>query len=363
MGQMYYKTSSGALVPITGATNDPTKVSLTGTETISGDKTFSGALVPSSPFSNRNKIINGAFAVDQRNSGASQTFTAGGVLAYTVDRWYAYCTGANITGQRVAGSAPFQYYYRFTGAASNTAVGFGTRLEAADTYHLAGKTATLSVYAASSSLTSLTWTAYYANTTDAFGTLAQRTSQLIATGTFTLTGTVSQKTAQISVPVAATTGIEIVFSGGALLGSQTLTFAGAQLELGSSATPFEFEPSGSTLQKCQRYYETTFNYVDGWIPKTDLSGTAVVNAGGFGSSNATATPEMPLKYSRKRVLPTIKIYAPLNNPSTDKVRKASDGTTFSVGGTSIGLQEAAIAITSATANVSYQYGMTVEAEL
>jgi len=73
----------------------------------------------------RNVFINGGFSVDQRNSGASQTITAGAALAYTVDRWYAYCTGANITGARVAGTAPSQYYYRFTGATSNTAVGVG----------------------------------------------------------------------------------------------------------------------------------------------------------------------------------------------------------------------------------------------
>ena len=49
----------------------------------------------------RNRIINGNMAIDQRNSGASQTFTAAAALAYSVDRWYGYCTGANVTGQRV----------------------------------------------------------------------------------------------------------------------------------------------------------------------------------------------------------------------------------------------------------------------
>jgi hypothetical protein len=59
---------------------------------------------------------------------------------------------------------------------------------------------------------------------------------------------------QISIPSAATTGIEIVFITGALLGSQTLNFAGIQLEQGSIATAFEFEPFETTLRKCQRYY-------------------------------------------------------------------------------------------------------------
>ena len=202
----------------------------------------------------RNNIINGAFNVDQRNTGASQTFTSGAALAYSVDRWYGYCTGANVTGARVAGAAPFQYYYRFTGAASNTAVGFGTRLEAADTYHLSGQTCSLSAYLASSTLTTVTWNAYYATTADSFGTLASPTRTSIATGTFTITSSVTRYTASVSVPAAATTGIEIVFTTGALVAAATLTFGGVQLEKGSVATPFEFEPIGTTLRKCQRYY-------------------------------------------------------------------------------------------------------------
>jgi len=34
----------------------------------------------------RNKLINGGMAVDQRNAGATQTFTAAAALAYSVDR-------------------------------------------------------------------------------------------------------------------------------------------------------------------------------------------------------------------------------------------------------------------------------------
>jgi hypothetical protein len=113
----------------------------------------------------RNIFINGSFGIDQRRDGSSQTFTAAAALAYSVDRWYGYCTGANVTGQRIAGTAPDQFFYRFTGATSNTLVGFGQRIEAANSFHFAGQTATLSVSLASSSLTSVTWTAFYANTT------------------------------------------------------------------------------------------------------------------------------------------------------------------------------------------------------
>lgn len=212
----------------------------------------------------RNRIINGGMAVDQRNAGASQTFTAGAALAYSVDRWYGYCTGANVTGQRVQGATVGQFYYRFTGAASVTAIGFGQRIEQLNSADLAGTTATLSVDLANSVLTTVTWTAYYATTADTFGTLASPTRTQIATGTFTVNSTVTRYSTQISVPAAATTGIEIVFTVGAQT-SGTWTIGNVQLEAGSVATPFERRSYGQELALCQRYYETIGGSVSGDI--------------------------------------------------------------------------------------------------
>lgn len=202
--------------------------------------------------SNINRIINGAMAVDQRNAGAAQTITAAAALAYTVDRWYAYCTGANVTGQRVAGTGNNQFAYRFTGAASVTAIGFGQRIEAANSIDLAGSTATLGVDLANSLLTSVTWTAYYANTADTFGTLASPTRTQIATGTFTVNSTLTRYSAQIFIPSAAITGLEIVFSVGAQT-SGTWTIDNVQLEAGPLATPFERRNITQELINCQRY--------------------------------------------------------------------------------------------------------------
>ena len=203
--------------------------------------------------SNINRIINGAMTIDQRNSGAAQTITAAAALAYTADRWYAYSTGANVTGQRITGSANNQYAYRFTGAASVTAIGFGQRIEAANSIDLAGSTATLGVDLANSVLTSVTWTAYYATTADTFGTLASPTRTQIATGTFTVTSTLTRYSAQIFIPSAAITGIEIVFSVGAQT-SGTWTIDNVQLEAGPLATPFERRMIGQELILCQRYF-------------------------------------------------------------------------------------------------------------
>ena len=222
------------------------------------DTSLQGAAA--SPYVLKNRIINGAMAIDQRNAAASQTFTAAGALAYAVDRWYGYCTGANVTGQRVAGSTTptnSQYRYRFTGAASVTAVGFGQRIEQSNSYDLAGSTCTLSAdLGISATLTTVTWTASYATTTaDTFGTLASPTVTQIATGTFTVSATMTNFNAQISVPAAATTGIQIVFTVGALTAGLTWTIGNVQLERNSTATLFEQRLYNQELANCQRYYE------------------------------------------------------------------------------------------------------------
>lgn len=210
-------------------------------------------------FGFKNRIINGLMTTDQRNAAASQTFTAAAALAYSVDRWYGYCTGANVTGQQVAGSTTptnTQFRYKFTGAASVTAVGFGQRIEQKNSYDLAGSTCTLSAdLAISATLTTVTWTASYATTTaDTFGSLASPTVTQIATGTFTVSATVTNFSANISVPAAATTGIQIVFTVGALTAGLTWTIGNVQLEKGSTATSFDFRSYGTELALCQRYY-------------------------------------------------------------------------------------------------------------
>jgi hypothetical protein len=224
--------------------------------------TFTNPVSQPGAFMFRNKIINGNMSVDQRNAGAAQTITAAAALAYTIDRWYAYCTGANVTGQRVAGSGDTQYRYRFTGAASVTKIGFAQRIEAANSYDLNGSVATLSVDLSNSLLTTVTWTAWYANTADTFGTLALPTRTQIATGTFTVNSTLSRYSTQISIPSAATTGIEIEFSVGAQT-SGTWVIGNAQLEKGSVSTTFEQRPIGIEFNLCERYYQVaTLNAYD-----------------------------------------------------------------------------------------------------
>ena len=273
----------------------------------------------------KNRIINGNMATDQRNAAASQTYTAAAALAYSVDRWYGYCTGANVTGQQVAGSTTptnTQFRYRFTGAASVTAVGFAQRIEQKNSYDLAGSTCTLSAdLAISATLTTVTWTAYYATTTaDTFGSLASPTVTQIATGTFTVSATVTNFSANISVPAAATTGVQILFTVGALTAGLTWTIGNVQLEKGSTATSFDYRPFGTELALCQRYYQT--------------SGTGCV----AGSSQATSADAAIVHIPPMRATPTAVMLLDTPTFSTPSIGNASisAGTIQDLGSTSTG---------------------------
>lgn len=224
-------------------------------------------IAPANLLGYRNRFINAKMEVEQRNTNQypfAQTITAGAALLYVVDRWYAYCTGANLTNgaQRAYSTASQAYGYQFTGAAGVTGIGFAQRIENIYSRDLAGLTATLSVDLANSLLTTVTWTAYYATTNNTFGTLAAPTRTQIATGTFTVNNTITRYSAQISIPSAATTGIEIVFSVGAQT-SGTWQIYRPQLELGSTATGFEWRAYDVDLQLCQRYYTRGYFYWQG----------------------------------------------------------------------------------------------------
>ena len=283
-------------------------------------------------FGFKNRIQNGSMVVDQRNAGASQTFTAAGALAYTVDRWYGYCTGANVTGQQVAGSGAVQNRYRFTGAASVTAVGFGQRIEQKNSYDLAGSTCTLSAdLAISATLTTVTWTAYYATTTaDTFGSLASPTVTSIATGTFTVSATVTNFTTNISIPAAATTGIQILFTVGALTAGLTWTIGNVQLEKGSTATSFDYRPYGTELQLCQRYYEKSYNIDVAPATLTNVSSRLASNSTSFTAGVSTRNFLLGSSFSvTKRITPAVVFYDPTAG-TINTISAYSAGTQYTV---------------------------------
>ena len=262
-------STSGSLATISNGTSNVNIASSNGaiTATINGstaltvdtsqNATLVGNMAMGSSFL-RNRLINGNMYVAQRATSA--TVTAGTTVPTAttgypcVDRWFVYSTGANVTAAQVAGSGANKNLLQVTGAASVTAVGIGQRIEQLNSYDLAGQTCTLSVSIANSLLTTVTWTASYATTTaNTFGTIGTATKTQIATGTFTVTSTLTQYTVNISVPSAATTGLEILFTVGAQT-SGTWQIGNVQFEPGSIATPFERKLYQQQLQDCQRYY-------------------------------------------------------------------------------------------------------------
>jgi hypothetical protein len=328
------------------------EIATSGNLAITGDTTVVGNLSAAN-MSGRNRIINGAMVVDQRNAGASQTITAGAALAYTVDRWYAYSTGANVTGQRVAGSGFNLFAYRFTGAASVTAIGFGQRIESLNSGDMAGTTATLSVELSNTLLTTVTWTAFYANTTDTFGTLASPTRTQIATGTFTVNSTLTRYSTQIAIPSAATTGIEIVFTVGAQT-SGTWTIDNVQLEPGTVATPFERRQVGTELTLCQRYYWKSYNQQT----KPGIAATATYRTRAYSGTYASATIQFPVVM---RSSPLCVVY----NPVTGAINswRNVDASVNITAGLSTALDNAVVTESAGATSNTFVFHITAEAEL
>jgi len=262
---------------------------------------FTGTTVMGSSFQ-RNRLINGNMYIAQRATSATVTAGTGVPTASTgypcVDRFFVYSTGANVTAAQVSGSGANRNLLRITGAASVTAVGIGQRIEAVNSIDLAGQTCTLSVDLANSLLTTVTWTANYATTADTFGTIGTPTKTQIATGTFTVTSTLTRYSVNIAVPAAATTGVEILFTVGAQT-SGTWDVGNVQLEVGSVATPFERRQFGQELALCQRYYGTATSQIvaaatspaKGIFFKSSMRTAATIAGGGAGFSVINSTTE------------------------------------------------------------------------
>lgn len=301
----------------------------------------------------RNRLINGDFFVDQRREGASQTFTAGAAIVYTVDRWYAQCSGANITGQRVGGTAPNQFAYRFTGAASNTGLLFGQRIEAANSRDLAGLDVVGSLKAKSSSITTLNWAAYWPTALDNY---ASKT--LIANGNITINPALAQYSFTFNAGGGVPNGLAIEFSAGALTGGNTLEFESVQLEAGTVATSFERPSISERLRACQRYYEKSYDI--GLAPGTVDSDGAMFNR----AFAANSWEALGVFQVIKRVPPTVVLYS-TNTGTPARVYNANGGGDLStgVGALNVGVRQFRAACSQGNANDFLICHFTADSEL
>jgi hypothetical protein len=260
-------------------------------------------LVPVTAFKNR--IINGAMQIDQRNAGASVTFSS----QYTVDRWVAVedSDGA-MTAQQIS-DAPvgFTKSLRFTTTTADASLGatqyvsVSQFIEGFNTSDLAWGTANASTITISfwvkSSLTgtfggSLRNGDYnrsysFTYTISASNTWEQKTITIAGdtTGTWATDNNASIRLAfglgvgsTFSGTAGSWSGSNFVSSTGAtsVIGTLNATWqvTGVQLEKGSTATSFDYRPYGTELQLCERYYEV--------IAGGDISG------GAFSASNLFA---------------------------------------------------------------------------
>jgi hypothetical protein len=288
----------GATVIITGVTPTGYNGTYTVTASSAGSVSFASTTTGS-------QTVAGLITYTSVTVTAGTTVPTASTGYPIVDRWFVYSTGANVVAAQVAGTGSNRNLLQVAGAASVTAVGIGQRIESLNSYDLSGKTCTLSVSIANSLLTTVTWTAYYATTTDTFGTIGTPTKTQIATGTFTVNSTLTRYSTNISVPAAATTGIEILFTVGAQT-SGTWQIDDVQFEEGSIATPFERSLFPSQLSQCQRYYSKSYLIDSG--PGT---ATSIGSLEFFSPTTSGNRPIVPIVLPvAMRAVPSSTVYSP-----------------------------------------------------
>lgn len=202
-----------------------------------------------------NYVINGSQRISQYNFANSHAITS--TAKHVIDRFYAVSNGANSTGAWVNGDSTHKKLYQITGAAGVTSTLYGTRLTSEDTKELAGSTVCLAVDILNSLLTSVDWELYYGSANNTFGTVASPNRTLIASGTFAVNGTMTRYSADIAIPSAATTGLEIVFKTGAQV-SGTVKYSHISLRKGAGNSEFIGIHKPLELLACQHFYEKSF---------------------------------------------------------------------------------------------------------
>jgi hypothetical protein len=237
----------------------------------------------------KNRIINGAMVIDQRNAGASVTPTN---LQYMLDRWFASVSQASkFTVQQNAGSVTSPVgFSNYLGVTSSSAYSVG----AADNFNIGQKIegynfADMAWGTANASAVTLSFWVR-SSLTGSFGaSVFNNATNRSYPFSYTINSANTWEYKTVTIPgdttgtwVGATNGIGLYiywslgcgsnYNGtantwaGALylqpsgatsvVGTNGATFyiTGVQLEKGSTATSFDYRPYGTELALCQRYY-------------------------------------------------------------------------------------------------------------
>ena len=269
------------------------------TEATSGSGiTFAKDVIPTTPLSHRNLIINGAFNIWQRSTDI--TASDGSNEGYnSVDRWYfnfnSACPGTLDIDRSTDTPDDFGYSMKLKCNATGTPVGSSAdfvtanmRIEAQDLQHL-------SYGSSGAKVTTLSWYMKSVNYTDPITVSIQKPDGTAAYYLKSFTPTTSWARYTMTIPANTTSGHTIANDNGvgfvvqiALSGSDGGSFeqtgassswgttykeyindignffastsnelyiTGMQLELGSVATPFEHRSYGEELRRCERYFQ------------------------------------------------------------------------------------------------------------
>jgi len=228
-------------------------------------------IVPTAQTGFRNLIINGEMDIWQRGAPTTASPTAiGASTVYTADRWNVYraglASGASWSQSTDTATIPANFRYalrvqRIASDISTAAIAFTQHIETANAWALRGRTVSLSFYAraganysaASNALTVQLVTGTGIDESVRNG-MTNQTNALNSTATlttswqrFTYTATISSTMSSLSILLLQTP----VGTAGA---NDWFEVTGLQLELGSTATPFEYRHVGIELELCRRYY-------------------------------------------------------------------------------------------------------------
>jgi hypothetical protein len=247
-------------------------------------------------FGFKNRIINGAMMIDQRNAGSA--VTVNDTYVYTLDRWepQEYSDGVISVQQSTEAPAGFKNSLKVTATTADASLGAGQysmvqhKIEGLNIVDLAWGTAS------ASPVTLSFWVR--SSLTGTFGGAVSNSAEnrcYAFTYTISSANTWEQKSITISGDTTGTwlttngVGIRLMFGLGvgstysvtagswgttqafsasgatSVIGTLSATWqiTGVQLEKGSTATSFDYRPYGAELALCQRYYwqrnsETTF---------------------------------------------------------------------------------------------------------
>jgi hypothetical protein len=356
------------------------------TVTSTGTMTTSDVLVMNSSFK-RNRIINGNMVVNQRRAIATPVAATNG--AYIVDRFATFKIGSGTyTFQQLAtGPAGFSNCTLLT-LSGNSTPGFSDSYNVAqliEGYNVAdlgwgtadAKSVTLSFWVNISVVG--TYSVFITNLTSSY----------LKTFTVTAAGAWEKKTITIPGPTSGTwnttngTGMIVgidLGSGGEKTGAAsswlsgfyqhvsgsnnwisgtvgaTYYMTGFQLEVGSTATPYETQIYSDQLAQCQRYYWKTYNQGQyaGQAPSTATYRTRAYG----GSTYAAFVAQFP---TLMKTTPNVTLYNPTTG-AVDSWRNVDSGTNVAANVSTV-LDNAVAVESFAASDQTYMFQIVADAEI